>query len=385
MDRFIKIAVFAGPSGGHLFPAVAFAESVRKISPHASILLVTSRKAVAFRGMPGFQVFDQIVYLPNFPSPDGFTWRTLRFLISFPAAFWKSWLILRSERPDLCVGFGSYAAYPGLRLASLLKIPSLIHEQNLISGKATQWLARHVDFVATTFEKTFQNEHLKAHETVGLPIRGDLIEASLVHNGQKLFPGHFTILVVGGSQGAVRLNRAMTQAFFEWKTREKFKLAVIHITGENDVQRVTESYRKLGMPHQVHVFHPRMADLYPQADIAVTRAGANTLFELALFRLPAIVIPYPHAGGHQLQNAEPFRRAGAVWVEEEDAVLSSPERIYCKLEELIENQSHLQLMRDALQGLAKPQAANRIAEIAFELMGQSAPNEKKRMTTIEAV
>src|SRR3989338_3540355 len=101
MDRFIRIAVFAGPSGGHLFPAVAFAESVRKISPHASILLVTSRKAMAFRGMQGFQVFDQVGYLPNFPSPDGFTWRTLRFLISFPAAFWKSLAILRSQRPDL--------------------------------------------------------------------------------------------------------------------------------------------------------------------------------------------------------------------------------------------------------------------------------------------
>ena len=147
----MKISVFAGHSGGHLFPAVAFSESLRKRFPQSTILLVTSPKGrVLVERLPK-GIFDRVCYLPEFPFPSGLSLRMFSFLLKLPQVFILSSQYLSKEKPDICVGFGSYVSFPGMLLSSWRKIPTLIHEQNLIPGKATNWLAKHADCVAVSF------------------------------------------------------------------------------------------------------------------------------------------------------------------------------------------------------------------------------------------
>ncbi|HXV27653.1 MAG TPA: UDP-N-acetylglucosamine--N-acetylmuramyl-(pentapeptide) pyrophosphoryl-undecaprenol N-acetylglucosamine transferase, partial [bacterium] len=146
----IRLALFAGPSGGHLFPAVAFAEAFRGKFPESRLWLVTGERARDFSAQLENKFFDSVVFLPDFPFSPGISLRTLRFLLQLAQAFIRSSRCLSEIQPDLCVGFGSYIAYPGLRIASQRKIPVLIHEQNQIPGKATRWLIPHADAVTVT-------------------------------------------------------------------------------------------------------------------------------------------------------------------------------------------------------------------------------------------
>lgn len=311
-----KIAIFAGPSGGHLFPALAYAESLREKWPTSERYLISSRRAENFASHFESGLFKDILYLREFPFPSGLSLRSLKFLIEFPRAFMESSQILNKIRPDLCAGFGSFVSYPGMRLAALKKIPNFIHEQNVVPGKATAMLASHADLVTLTFDNTFQNRNLKRVETVGLPVRSQLRRAA-AQNRPANTQNKFRILVVGGSQGAHGLNQKILECFSKFSSEEKKNLAVTHITGKSDFEWVESSYRKNAVQAEVHAFYGKMHELYGRVDMAITRAGANTLFELALFGIPAVVIPYPYAGGHQAENA--------VYFEKHQALLNQPE------------------------------------------------------------
>ncbi len=355
------MVVFAGPSGGHLFPALAFAEAFLEKYPESHLWLVTGEKGRKFSSPLEAGIFQTVTYLPDFPFPAGISLRTLHFLLEFAQAFIRSSRYLSKIKPNLCVGFGSYVTYPGLRIASKRKIPVIIHEQNQVPGKATRWLIPYADCVAVTFEETLRELKNPVREVVGLPLRSELRKKA--QSGQReSAPSHFRILIVGGSQGAHRLNRAALDAFSLLSPEEKKKIAVMHITGKSDFDFVTREYQKLNIQAETFPFFDRMHELYPNCDLAMTRAGANTLFELALFKRPAIVVPYPYAGAHQKENAEFFARHGAVEMREESMLNSAwlVDQI-----RTFQASSHLRgRMSMALEKLSSPDAASRLVEIA---------------------
>ncbi|HXV27618.1 MAG TPA: glycosyltransferase, partial [bacterium] len=200
-----------------------------------------------------------------------------------------------------------------------------------------------------------------AREVIGLPIRPELVRTAL--ETKREFSGSvFRILVVGGSQGAKRLNRAVLEAFSLLSPEEKKKIAVMHITGKSDFEETARAYQTMDMNAQTFPFYDRMQQLYADCDLAITRAGANTLFELALFRLPAIVIPYPFAGGHQKENAQVFARSGAVVMQEESALNGE---WLCKQIRALESDRPLRVqMSGELDKLSSPDAADRLVVLA---------------------
>ncbi len=361
----MRLVVYAGPTGGHVFPAQSFSEGFRVRFPDSRIDLVTCLRAKPLIEKMPQGIFGSVSYLPEFGFPGGFSWKTLKPFFLLPHLFLQAFLFLKRAKPDLCVGFGSFVSYPGMMTAHWLKVPTLIHEQNKIPGKATRWLVPHMDVVAESFERTRFLQKPKALHTVGLPLRSFIVDAAARTRGGSI-PRPFTLLVVGGSQGAQGLNAVVTDALAALSDEERSKIAVIHIAGTRDQAWVGERYGQLALSSEVHPFYSAMDDLFQKADLAITRAGANTLFELAAFGVPALVIPYPHAGGHQRYNAQGFAEKGGLIFHEEDP--AAKEWLVKHLRDAIEDPRSLAGTAKAIKGLARPKATEELIEIARKLI-----------------
>lgn len=367
-EQGYRLAVFAGPTGGHLFPAQSFAEGFRRLFPGSTIELTTSDRAQDLIAKVPAGVFDRVHYLPDFGLAAHLSWAALKPFVLAPYLFSKSFFYLKKFRPDLCVGFASFVSYPGMITASALKIPTLIHEQNLIPGKATHWLAPHMDLVAESFPGTRFSPAVKKVRTVGLPLRSGLVNVRGVRDaGTGARP--LTLLVVGGSQGAQGLNDAAMSAFGQLSPEERSRIAVIHIAGKRDQIRVEAQYRQWGLSWQVFPFCSDMNALFNKVDLAITRAGANTLFELAFFGLPALVVPYPHAGGHQEYNAKAFAAQGGVLYHREDPEMA----VWLRdcLKEFIGVPGKLGVYAKSIADLARPRATEDLVALAAGLIKRS--------------
>ena len=361
----MRLVVYAGPTGGHVFPAQSFSEGFRKRFPDSRIDLVTCHRAKPLIDKMPQGIFRSVSYLPEFGFPGGFSWKTLKPFFLFPYLFGQAFFFLKRTKPDLCVGFGSFVSYPGMMTAHWLRIPTLIHEQNKVPGKATHWLVPHMDVVVESFEGTRFLRTPKVLHALGLPLRSFIAEAAAGARGGST-PRLFTLLVVGGSQGAQGLNGVVTDAIAALSDEERAKIAVIHIAGKRDQTWVRERYAQLVLASEVHPFHSAMDELFQKADLAITRAGANTLFELAAFGVPALVVPYPHAGGHQKYNAQSFAEKGGLIFHEEDPAAKDWLREH--LRSAIEDPGSLAGMAKAMKELAKPGATGELIEIARKLI-----------------
>lgn len=252
-----------------------------------------------------------------------------------------------------------------MMVAHGLGIRTLIHEQNKVPGKATHWLLPHMDVVAESFEGTQFLRRPKELYTTGLPLRSFIVDAAK-RAGDGAVPRPFTLLVVGGSQGAQGLNVIVTHAIAALSDEERSKIAVIHITGKRDQSQVAERYKRLALSCEVHAFYGAMDKLFQKIDLAITRAGANTLFELAAFGVPAFVIPYPHAGGHQKYNAQGFAERGGLIFHEEDS--EAKDWLVEHLRGVIKDPGSLAGTARSMKMLARPKATEELIEIAQRLI-----------------
>jgi len=360
------IFVLAGPTGGHLFPAWAFAEALKNIRPDYRICLLTGERAKKLGQEFQSSPFDVIYHARDF---HGIALSPLKFissLYSAAVAFCQALRWITLEKPALAAGFGSYASVPGVLLGYLRGIPVLLHEQNKIAGKATRFLMPFGRCLAASFDDTEPTPQKgKSWTVTGLPIRQKLLaEASRFE--RKFDHPRLTFLVVGGSQGARRINETVSKTLKLLSPEESEKIAVIHITGKQDFQKTEEAYHELKFPSHVYPFFDKMHELFPQIDFALTRAGANTLFELALFGVPAAVVPYPHAGAHQKDNAAAFEKAGALVLQEESSL--SSDLLLRMIKIFISDAGLRQRLSENILKLAKPDAAKVLAERACALL-----------------
>jgi len=358
----VVISIFAGPSGGHLYPAFAFAEVLREKWPQSRLLLVTSQRgeALVSKLLPG--VFDKTEFIHEFSVPERLSFRTLGFLLQLTRAFISAYRYLSHEKPVLCAGFGSFVSFPAMRLAKSFNIPTMIHEQNRALGKANRWLARHVTSLSISFEDTSRIPASVRAQRVGFPLRKALRRPLI----PKVQNSRFVLLIVGGSQGAHRLNEFVLSTFLEFSLEKRAQMAVIHITGAKDYDWICQEYRKLQLDFKAYPYFEHMQELYEQADMAITRAGAGTLFELAQFRIPTVVIPYPHAGSHQTKNADYFLEHQAlISISEEEA---NAGQLKEQIEKLVTDSPERQKMSERIGKLTTPDAAQELFEIAQGLL-----------------
>lgn len=357
-----NIMIACGGTAGHIFPGLTLAEElVKRHSGDVNISFITSDNGLAQKLLreSGYSFYTLPVKGMKKRSILG----NIDFVTSLFAGAAKSMGVVFKEKPDCFVAFGSYISGPPFVAASLLRIPTIIHEQNVIMGKANRFMRRFATKVALSFPPYPESQKDNVVIT-GNPIR----EAALKESGREralnllgMVVDKFTVLVIGGSQGSRALNSAAAAALKDMDKLLRQKIQVIHIAGEEDCKRLEEEYGNIGyISCKVYPFFSDMGTVYSAADIAVSRAGASVVFELCAHRTPSILIPYPFAEGHQVENAKFLAdRNAAIMIEEKS--LSKDSLKYAILR-LLEDGNLRDLMRKRLGNLARPDAARKLAD-----------------------
>jgi len=275
----------------------------------------------------------------------------------------QSITIMTDFRPHLIVGVGGYSSGPVCLVAWLLRIPTAIHEQNSFPGLTNRILAPLVKKVFISFEETMRYFKRGNLFLSGNPIRDELLRL-------KPFPKRvnqrFVILVMGGSQGARAINRAVVAALQELREAGPLPF-VIHQTGNEDLGRVIDDYHTLGLDGEVKAFIEDMASAYARADLVICRAGATTIAELAALGKPSILVPYPYAAQkHQDINARALvATGGADMIPESDM---NGGNLAGKIRRYMENREELKRMSSQALKAGRPKAKEIIAEQLMELI-----------------
>lgn len=357
--------IFAGGgSGGHLFPGIAVADELRRRSPAARCVFVGSERPV-----------EQVILQPTGYEHHALPVESLQELRRRPArCLWRNWSALRSarrillaERPRRVIGLGGFASVPTVWAARRLGIPVLLIEQNVIPGAATRWLAGCARQICLSFQET-QGRLRPGLSTVitGNPVRSEILHATerrlkrpATGNDQQK-----TLLILGGSQGAESLNAAVAH----WVSNGRSELSdwrIVHQTGPGRSAEIRAQYAALGLTAVVEEFFPDVAEWYVAADLAISRAGATTMAELACVGCPSVLIPYPFAADqHQAANADAFARHGAALaVSQAAAPTETASRLSGALSPLLVDPRRRERMRQSAMRLARPDAARDIVDL----------------------
>ncbi len=299
-----RVLITAGGTGGHLYPAQSLAAQLKKEEFSPDILFVAGGLATnrCFdRSRFSFQEVASSSLFPLHPI------KTMKGVCNLCKGFQQSRAILKTFRPDVVVGFGSYYTIPILLAARSLTLPIILHEANSFPGLANRWMAPLASVVGIHFPFTARFFKSKAIE-VGLPLREGYERAAvdrkvaLAYYGFTPSPG--TLLIFGGSQGAHAINHAIAQALPLWKHRG---IQILHLTGSIEAtEKLASLYQAYGIQACVKAFEDQMQMAWGAANLFIGRAGASTVAEAIAFEVPGILIPYPHAHQHQEKNADFF-------------------------------------------------------------------------------
>ena len=368
-----NILIAAGGSGGHIFPAIALARALQR-SPGESvdIRFVGSDKALDRRIFEKEGFAFSLVSANKFPYKRSLLQLAL-FFIKLKIDLIKTFFTVLSYKPDVVAGFGGYASCPALVIAWLFRIPRIVHEQNVVPGRANSFLFKLADKVAISFEDTRAaglsiGKDDGKYVLTGNPLRSEVLKEDRP-SGIKRFgldESKFTILVIGGSQGAHFLNETFIGAMAGIDKALRKMLQVIHLTGIKDYEGAVKSYAGIeGLESRVHSFIDRIEEAYSASDLVITRAGASAIFEIAYFARPMILVPYPFAMSHQAENAKVFSRKGAAVVIEENTL--SAEIFKDNILRSFNDREASKKMGAAAKRLSSPDAAMKLAKEVLTL------------------
>ncbi|MBW1650357.1 MAG: undecaprenyldiphospho-muramoylpentapeptide beta-N-acetylglucosaminyltransferase [Deltaproteobacteria bacterium] len=309
MTNTNKIIIAGGVTGGHLFPAIAIAEEILKREPKTEILFVSigndfEKKILSKKGFKLKSI--------KTPKLKGTTiLKKIEALIKLPAAVFAALIIIKKFSPNLIIGVGSYSSAPVLIAGKLFGIKIAICEQNIIPGITNRYLSKIANRIYIAFknsEKYFNNKKI-LH--TGNPLRKEIIKAEKTETISD--NKNFTVLIIGGSQGAFAINKAVTDSLNHIKNKQK--ITFIHQSGINDQKKVKNQYSNHKIKNTVCAFIDDIASVYQKADIIIARAGATTISEITALGKAAIYIPFPYAAdGHQELNAKTLEKVGACEV-----------------------------------------------------------------------
>jgi UDP-N-acetylglucosamine--N-acetylmuramyl-(pentapeptide) pyrophosphoryl-undecaprenol N-acetylglucosamine transferase len=358
-----RIVVAGGGTGGHLFPAIAVAEELRRRHPEAAIAFIGGRRGLETRLVPaaGFPLRTMpLAGLKGASLPARVAAGTAAAVGTVRCLAW-----MVAERPDLVIGVGGYASGPAVLAARLLRVRTMVMEQNHFPGAVNRWLAPRVDAVCVPSDAA--RSRLGGRGVVtGNPVRREFASIGPPPSGDSL-----SLLVFGGSRGARSINRAGVEAIPSF-ARMSPPPRIVHQTGSEDEAFVAAAYRAYTGAHEVRAFLDDMPARLAGADLAVCRAGATTLAELAAAGRPAVLVPYPFAADdHQRLNAEAVEEAGAALVVLDRDLDGS--RLAATVAALAADPARRRAMGDAARRLARLDAASLIADVADALLEGRAP------------
>jgi len=361
-QKMVRLVVTGGGTGGHLFPGIAVAEAIMAERTESEVLFVGTDR----------QVDNQVLGSRPFRTAtlkcQGLKGKSisaaLDSLIQLPLALIKAIKILRSFNPDLVLGVGGYVTGPVVLAAKLLGIPTCIHEQNSIPGLANKLLGKFADRVFLSIpgsEKFFPKDRSLL---TGNPVRGEILAC----NGNRDENNGPILLVLGGSQGAHRLNTLVAEGLCAFKKDFPDGFMVIHQTGSLDEQTIKEKYLTAGVKAEVSAFFSDMATVYNQADMLVSRAGATSLAEICVLGKPSILIPFPFAAdNHQEHNGRMVVDQGGAVMRLESELDS--EVLAKDILNIIRNPEEMRQMGEKARKVSFPGATELIVQECLELAG----------------
>lgn len=354
------ILLMAGGTGGHVYPALAVALSLKD---HArDVVWLGTRLGIEARVVPAAGIPVEWINVQGLRGKGALA--LLVAPIRLLRATLQSLSVMRRHRPAAVLGMGGFVSGPGGLAAWLARRPLVIHEQNAVSGLTNRLLARLARVVLQAFPGSFSP---RVHaETVGNPVRREIAElpdpaARFGHRS-----GPLRLLVLGGSQGALALNRAVPAAIA--RMPDDRRPLIWHQAGERTLDAAREAYDSAAIEAELVPFIDNMADAYAWADLVVCRAGALTVAELSAAGVGAILVPYPAAvDDHQTANAAPLVTAGAAeLLQERDLTATSLADL---LQSLLSNREQLRERATKARTQAKPCALARITDVCLELAG----------------
>lgn len=354
----LKVIVSGGGTGGHIFPAIAIADEIRRRNPDADILFVGARDKMEMQKVPQAGYPIKGLWIAGIQRK--LTVDNLIFPIKLLKSLIDSYRIVKSFKPDVCIGTGGFASGPLLRAAAFAGIPTVLQEQNSFPGITNKWLANYAAVICVAYDKLERFFPKDKIRLTGNPVRQSLVAAS-EKPSQKLFDNNQpTLLVLGGSLGAYAVNKLVEKHLPLFKS---LGINVYWQCGKNYESTYTK-YNSDGII--VSAFIESMETAYNNADIIISRAGASSVSELCLVGKPVIFIPSPNvAEDHQTKNAQSLVDKNAAMMLRESELETAFESTFSNL--FCDNDLQKQLSENIKQ-LAKPRATQDIVDLIFEIL-----------------
>ena len=358
----MRVLIVTGSSGGHIFPALALADLLKDSNHQAQLVLPEDGRK---NRIP--IDFTQIEYIHAAKLSFNLNKENILGVYFFLWGGWQALRIIIKFKPLVVVGFGSLNSISLVFWAWLFRIKTIIHEQNVVCGRANRLLSKLVDRVAVSFSQTRNYLNVSSEKIVltGNPLRKNLVrlERKEALDFFKFKEGKLTILIIGGSQGSHKLNSICFEVLSIYQ--KKPDLQVIHICGMQDFSWLADGYAGTALTYKLFDFFMAMRYAYSVADLIICRAGATTIAELVKFRVPVILVPYPFAYAHQSMNTQVLKNIGAAEVLV-DADLSV-DKLKERLQEYFCNNEKLQIMQKAYQKLPILDATTMLANEVLSL------------------
>jgi UDP-N-acetylglucosamine--N-acetylmuramyl-(pentapeptide) pyrophosphoryl-undecaprenol N-acetylglucosamine transferase len=360
------VLLAAGGTGGHLFPAEALAEALARRG--VTVDLATDHRAERYGGhFPA----RAIHIIPSDTVRARNPIALARTAIALGRGLSRSYFLLRRIKPAVVVGFGGYPTLPPLGAATVLKIPTIIHEQNAVMGRANRQLAPRVSAIATSFDGVLRAEPLLAAKATrtGNPVRPAVIAAASAPFVAPQADGLFRLLVFGGSQGARVMSEIVPDAIAMLDESLRSRLLLAQQARDEDLARVRDIYGRLRIAAEVSPFFSDMPARIAAAHLVVARSGASTIAELAAIGRPSILVPLPGAlDQDQFANAGVLEAAGgAIRLRQEDFTAA---RLAAEITALASGPQKLVAMANAARAQGAPDAADRLADLVLATIGR---------------
>lgn len=359
----MKVLVTGGGTGGHIYPALAFVKYVKEKVPTASFLYVGATRGLENKILPQTDIPFKTLEIQGFKRSLSF--ENVKTIQLFFKSIREAKKILREFQPDVVIGTGGYVSGAVVYAAAKMNIPTIVHEQNSVPGMTNKFLARYVDKVAIAFEDAAQFFPKQKTVLIGNPRAQEVgaVEKSDILKKYNLKTDKKTVLIFGGSQGALKINQAVVAAIPAFSTKE---YQILYASGERYYQEIEET---IGMTKDafsnisIQPYINQMTEVMVNCDLLIGRAGATSIAEFTGLGLPAILIPSPYVtNDHQTKNAESLVHAGAVKMIRDNELTA--DNLVTAVDEIMSNEA----LRNQMAKASKDQGITDASERLFQLV-----------------
>lgn len=362
----MRILVTGGGTGGHIYPALAFIRYVQKIQPDSEFLYVGTHRGLENKIVPETGISFKTIKIQGFKRK--LSLDNIKTVQLFVESIKRSKEILREFKPDVVIGTGGYVSGSVVYAAARMKIPTIVHEQNSVPGITNKFLSRFADRVGISFPDAAQYFPENKTVLVGNPRAQEVVTSgkSEVLEQYGLLPDIPTVLIFGGSQGALKINQAVIQALPKFSQKE---YQVLYASGDRYYNEIAEKFdiEKINHNLSLQPYIKNMTDVMANVDLLIGRAGATSIAELTALGLPAILIPSPYVtNDHQTKNAQSLVNAGAVKMIT-DADLTGEKSVEA-VDEIMGDPEKKAMMAKASRQEGIPDAAERLWSLVNEIV-----------------